>query len=492
MSHLGACGRCHQGGHAGGVEACDREHLAPSSRVAQHGRDGMVRADLGVPVGTDDRHRVRRQLGGHEAEEEERRLVGPVQVVEHDQQGAGPCRPAEERRDGVEEAEAGLLGFELWRRRRVVQARCQFWQQAQDVAGARPQMPRQLLVIDAAGVRPQGLDPRPEGGRPLALPARAPEHARAKTVGVGRAVDGEAGLADARFAGEEDDAASAGRGPVDRAAEGGDLGVSSEEGGIDRSCSRGRHVAFAPDDLVQDPRALETLEAHGAALPELQPCGAGQLADEVRRQDLAAARVGHDPGGGAHGGAVDVVVLVEDLAGVKAHADPWSLFLFGELSLDGARALEGAPRRGEGDKEAVAHGLDLPPAEALEGGADNGFLPTDEVAGCRVPQAALQVRRSLDVGHQDRDRSFGLSPRRHRTIVSRRTSTGRDALGSIRCCGPLAGNGGGREAGRRGGARTRWSRAPVGSRPRMAVGAPRRESVRRARRLVVRACAGCR
>ena len=67
----------------------------------------------------------------------------------------------------------------------------------------------------------------------------------------------------------------------------------------------------------------------------------------------------------------------------------------------------------------------LAATEAFQAFADDGVVLADERTGGRVPEPALQVRRPLDVCHQDRDRSLRLPPSRHLTILA---ATERDAL----------------------------------------------------------------
>jgi hypothetical protein len=283
FAQLGTGGRGHEGGHTVGVQSSEADDVAAPRHVVEQLRDRMVRAYLGAAVGADHRHRVRRQLGGDEAQQQQRGLVRPVQVVKNDEHWAFGGGPTEKRRYGVEKVEAGLLGFELGRRRRIVESRREFGQQAQDVPAARTEVARQLRVVDVAGVGAQGLDPGPEGGRPFALPTRTPENARPSSVCVCGAVDGEAGFADARLAGEQNDATPAvGRG-VDGTAQCRHLCIAPEERGVGRGRARRCRGCLCglPHDLVQDPGSVEPLEVDGAACAELEPGGAGQLSNEV-------------------------------------------------------------------------------------------------------------------------------------------------------------------------------------------------------------------
>ena len=69
----------------------------------------MVAAQLDVAVGADHEQRAVAQLAGEELEQQQRGLVGPVQVVEDEHQRPRGGGAGEEARDRVEEAEARLL-----------------------------------------------------------------------------------------------------------------------------------------------------------------------------------------------------------------------------------------------------------------------------------------------------------------------------------------------------------------------------------------------
>ena len=111
------------------------------------------------------------------AEHEERRLVGPMDVVEdHDQ--SGPLGRAAHRCGHVLEHAEPVL-----RRLHVA---------GQDGAG-----------VESEG--PEHLPPRPERRRPLRLHAASPHHRRPAGQGDPGQLLGQPGLADARLAGAEDE-----------------------------------------------------------------------------------------------------------------------------------------------------------------------------------------------------------------------------------------------------------------------------------------------
>jgi hypothetical protein len=79
----------------------------------------MTRADLDVPVGAEDEHTGVAQRTGRIGEQAQRRDIGPVQVVEHDDQGSAGRYPGQELGDRFVGAKARTLVVEQrgWRGR---------------------------------------------------------------------------------------------------------------------------------------------------------------------------------------------------------------------------------------------------------------------------------------------------------------------------------------------------------------------------------------
>jgi hypothetical protein len=94
-------------GHAVLVEALQQDALDPglTAEVGQGAGEGVLRCDLGVPVGSDDHEpgdRGRQQV----AEHGERRRGGPVEVVEDQDDGPPPGCVPEQGPDGFEQSVA--------------------------------------------------------------------------------------------------------------------------------------------------------------------------------------------------------------------------------------------------------------------------------------------------------------------------------------------------------------------------------------------------
>jgi hypothetical protein len=140
----------HVGGHLGPAEAAEREAAPHPGQVAEQVGQ-LVEARVGVPVGADDHQPLVGGGLGEEPEQEQRRRVGRVQVVQDHQHRPGVGDPAQEPAHRVEQHEADRLG--LGGRRCGREARLQL----------------------TAG-RPDDLHPRPVGRGPAVLPAAADQH----------------------------------------------------------------------------------------------------------------------------------------------------------------------------------------------------------------------------------------------------------------------------------------------------------------------------
>src|SRR5687768_7906913 len=96
----------------------------------------MVAADIDVPVRPDDVQARILKLAGDELQEQQRRCVRPMQVIEHEQQRLLGCRVAQEGSDAVEQAEARLLTVDAWERGQIRDRLAQFGNQLSDLRRA--------------------------------------------------------------------------------------------------------------------------------------------------------------------------------------------------------------------------------------------------------------------------------------------------------------------------------------------------------------------
>ena len=155
---------------------------AVALQLGERAGQRAVAAELGVAVGAEDEQWRRPPRAQKEAGEQQRPVVGPVEVVDHQQQSALGGEPGERRVDRVE----------------------------QPVARAGPRVLPGLQALGGADLAQRlgvGLERR-QG----LLPAAAEQHRRAALQHLAREAIGEPRLADARLACDQDDAVAAVRG----------------------------------------------------------------------------------------------------------------------------------------------------------------------------------------------------------------------------------------------------------------------------------------
>jgi hypothetical protein len=165
----------HQFANAGGVET-----LQPGDRGCCRDATETV-CGIVVPVGARQQQSAHGQLARGEFQQPQRVRVGPVQVIEHDQQSALGRNLGEMADHPVEDPEPV---------RRL----------ARHPGSGRGEV---LLAAGQALRGPQHLGPRPEPGHSLALGATAPRHPHSASSGlVGESGD-KRGLADSWLAGDQ-------------------------------------------------------------------------------------------------------------------------------------------------------------------------------------------------------------------------------------------------------------------------------------------------
>ena len=150
--------------------------------------------------------------------------------------------------------------------------------------------------------------------------------------------------------------------------------------------------------------------------------------------------LGRDPGGGVDGLPVEVVALVDHLAGVEADPDldvgevqP----VVGERPLGGDGAGQCPPGRPEGDHEAVPQRLHLEAAVGPNLAPHEVLVGPQQLLGDLVAVPGADVGRRLDVGEEDRDRAAG-----QRLELRHRWRAGSGDGGGVRHDGGGSGRGG--------------------------------------------------
>ena len=227
-------------------------------------RQRSSRDRVDVAVGAEQQHVRRAELAGEEPQQQQRRRVGRVQVVEHEHE-----RPALARRSGgtrrsrrrggsapPSDSSAGGSGRSGKRSR----SSGTIWARS---AAPAPSCARSAVGLAVAHVGAQRLHPRPVGGRAARLPAAADEHARAARASLRAQLLGEPALADAGLAGEQEQAAAAGERVVEAGEQLGELALAADE----RAARRPRPAGSAAGRAgrVPGPAARIACSARAAA-----------------------------------------------------------------------------------------------------------------------------------------------------------------------------------------------------------------------------------
>ena len=201
-----------------GPEPTQADVQPVADQVGQGDGQGVRRIEVGVPVGADDRQPARAGVPGQELQQPDRALVGPVQVVQDEHQRSRGGGGGQSVGDRIEQLEAGIRPG-LGRPRPV---------EPGDRVG------HGLLVVLADGAN--HLPPRPVRRRPVTLPAGGPHRPRRDPR---RQLGDEAGLADPRLAGDQDEHALAEFGRIRRRTS------ARRAGSPDRRTAGARRVATA-------------------------------------------------------------------------------------------------------------------------------------------------------------------------------------------------------------------------------------------------------
>ena len=216
------------------VQTAQRQPLAVADDVAERAGERRVQARLGLAIGPDDEDRRVAQVDRDEAEQEQRRLVGAVQVVEDQHEWAGRRRGPQERRDGIEELKArgvGLARSDVRDGGRAQLGGHEIRDEAREPRGrlgAEPGDGDGDLPLDRQAA--QDAQPRPVRRRAAAVPRATPQDERAGLDGFSAELVGEGRLADARVAGDHEQPAAAPQGTAEAMAQLCELALAADEG----------------------------------------------------------------------------------------------------------------------------------------------------------------------------------------------------------------------------------------------------------------------
>jgi hypothetical protein len=229
---------------------------------------------IDVAVGAQDEQVAVAEPAGEELQEQQRRLVGSVKIIERHDERASLRGAADERRNGLEEAKARPLPLQCRWLGELREASAQLGQELGDVRCAAAELRSEPFGVGVAEVRAEGLDPGPVGRRAAGLPAPADEHCRPAGPCVLDQRLGEPALADPRLAGEEDQTPAPGDGVVQSAGEHSHLSAPADESPARGVRSRfSRRWALADDQLqagvLGEDRPLELAKPLPGLDPEL-------------------------------------------------------------------------------------------------------------------------------------------------------------------------------------------------------------------------------
>ena len=133
-----------------------------------------------------------------------------------------------------------------------------------------------------------------------------------------------------------------------------------------------------------------------------------ELLDRLRGEDLPAVRERRYAGGHDYGGAEEVGLLLNSLAGVQAHSDHelagrLLVVVLGDSPLDGDRAGEGGCGTPKRDHKAVAHGLDLGAGVTAYLCPHHGVVNAQDLLRPLIAQGIGELGRSYEVREQECD-----------------------------------------------------------------------------------------
>ena len=240
MPSVSACERAHQ--LLGGVgaaavddqraqvvvlEAAEVEAQPEARQLAEDGLDLGPAPRPGLVMGGDDEHARLAQRPGQEGEQQQRRQVGGVEVVEEHDERLARRGVAQEDGDGVEEREAGLLGLEVAGLGQV-EALAQLGRELGHPARPGAELGAQRSSSRSAATARTTCTHGQKAGAPPPSQPRA--HATRWPSAAGALAErrGQARLADAGLAGEQDQAAVAGRRLLERGVQVGQLARAPE------------------------------------------------------------------------------------------------------------------------------------------------------------------------------------------------------------------------------------------------------------------------
>jgi hypothetical protein len=227
---------------------------------------------------------------GQELQQQQRRVVRPVQIVEHQHQRLGAAGVLQELGDAVEETEAHLIRLERRRRRQTGETLAHVGDHLGDVGRARSHLGAQRLRVALVYVGAHDLHPGPVGGCPGALVTASPENLRAAQPRVGAELLRRARLADAGLAHQHQHPPSTREALVDPVAGLVDLTRAADEVAAREAVERVQLLVIALLRGVR--RGRRDLVECGARVGRARGALLGILGEQLQHQRLEGLRHG--------------------------------------------------------------------------------------------------------------------------------------------------------------------------------------------------------
>ena len=221
----------HETGRRRAIQARQRQRRPLAADARQEVAGGGVHARLDVAVAAEQQHPHRAQLAGDKVQQRQRRLIARVQIVEHEERRLRLRRFVHQRAHRAPQPEAPFLDRGRRPRRRLGEPRVQLRHDLAQQRRAVADDARERRVVEPARELRDQIEPRPIRGRPARLPAAPPQHREAALDRQRRGPIGEAGLADAGLARQQDELPPPRRRPFERGADLGELALAPDEHG---------------------------------------------------------------------------------------------------------------------------------------------------------------------------------------------------------------------------------------------------------------------
>ena len=379
-----------------------------------------------VPVGADDQDAVAPDVAGQVLQQQQRRLVRPVQVVQHQDDRSAAGRRPQEGDHGLEQPEALGVAVEARQGGDVAELLPDLGHQGGDLGRRGPEVLADLVLGLGLDVGPEALGEGQVRRPDLPLVAPTPEDLGAPDLGLRHQLLHEGRLADARLAGDEDEAGAPRQRRFERGPQLVELRRAAHEASIDRGRRRGR-------SRHQRSRRERDGGQRGDDVSSIAGTLVGVFGQEAAHEGIQSGRDGGVVEGGVHRGGVDV--LGHDFGEVpeEGRAPRHQLVEHGP---EGVQVTAGVGIPSDGDlgrqvrRRAHDHPLGGQPglvghlsqAEVAEQGVAGGVEP--DVGRLDVPvHDALRVGAGQALGHLAADPDgvdqFQATVRRRQAVLQR-------------------------------------------------------------------------